>query len=130
MSDLREEGRNYVFCGHEYHLLMTVNVIDQIQEKFDIPIMKLAEILDRKRMDFYRNVAAIMTILLNEAIEIENEQKGSDLPHVTENQVRRNLSNLNIVDAFVAISETYSLSFLQKEEDDISSPNQMSGKEN
>lgn len=128
MSDLREEGRKYNFCGHEYNLLMTVNVIDQIQERFDRSIMQLGELLDRNRLDFYGNVAAIMTILLNEAIEIENEKNGTDLPLFTEKKVRRHISNLNVIDAFVAISETYSLSFLKKEEDDISSPNRESGK--
>lgn len=128
MSDLREEGRKYSFCGREYHLLMTVNVIDQIQERFDRSIMQLGELLDRNRLDFYGNVAAIMTILLNEAIEIENEKNGTDFPLFTEKKVRRHISNLNVIDAFVAISETYSLSFLKKEEDDISSPNRESGK--
>ena len=128
MSDLREEGRKYFFCGHEYNLLMTVNVIDQIQERFDLSIMQLSEVLDQKRRDFYGNVAAIMTILLNEAIEIENEKNGADLPMFTEQKVRRHISNMNVIDAFVAISETYSLSFLEKEEDDITSPNQKSGK--
>lgn len=107
---------------------MTVNVIDQIQERFDRSIMQLGELLDRNRLDFYGNVAAIMTILLNEAIEIENEKNGTDLPLFTEKKVRRHISNLNVIDAFVAISETYSLSFLKKEEDDISSPNRESGK--
>lgn len=128
MSDLREEGRKYFFCGHEYNLLMTVNVIDQIQERFDLSIMQLSEVLDQKRRDFYGNVAAIMTILLNEAIEIENEKNGTDTPPFTEKRVRRHISNMNVIDAFVAISETYSLSFLEKEEDDITSPNQKSGK--
>ncbi|RZT00900.1 hypothetical protein [Cuneatibacter caecimuris] len=131
MSDIRRAGAPYQYKGKEYELVMTVNVIDQIQETFDIHINEISKIIgDMKSRSFYKNIASIITIMLNEAIEIQNEENGEKNTPINEAEVRRYITNVNINDAFMAIANAYSLAFLMKEEDDIgeNDPNRESGK--
>ncbi len=134
MSDIRPAGAPLKFAGIKYELLFTVNVIDEVQDAFDIHIDDLITLLgDSKSRDFRRNVAKILTYLINEAILIKSDETGEEPKLLTEEYVRRHLSNVNMSECFAAICSAYSLSFLRiaKEEDDIGEededPNATSG---
>lgn len=130
MQSLKEQGRKFVFAGKEYELLFTVNVIDEIQDKFDIDINNLKDLFETGSRKFYSNTAKVLTILINESIEIKNETAEEKEELLKESYVRRHVSNANVFDAFGAIVDAYSLSYMQRDEDseDEELPNQTSGR--
>lgn len=130
MQSLKEQGRKFTFAGKEYELMFTVNVIDEIQNQFDIDINNLKDLFETGSRNFYSNTAKVLTILLNESIEIKNETAEEKEELLKETYVRRHISNANVFDAFGAIVDAYSLSYMQKEEDseDEELPNQTSGR--
>lgn len=70
MSDMRPRGNEIELGGRKLRLLWTINVIDQIQDHYDMPISELDNLLrdERKTLKVVRH---ILTLLINEAIEDE-----------------------------------------------------------
>lgn len=132
MSDMRPTGAPLRFAKKDYHLLFTVNVIDQIVERFDVDINELSTlILQGKNRKYYANTAAILTFLLNDDIALQNEERSPEEQQepLTEAYVRRHISNLNYPSVLAAITSAYVCSFMEKDEDDMGEnvPNRESG---
>lgn len=96
MSAIRD-GRYPIMLDKERHLLYDLNAIDMIQERFG-DLTKIGEAMTGK--DGFKNLRFLLTVLLNEGDEPENE--------LTEREVGKliHVGNLNAVkDAiFAAIS--------------------------
>ena len=122
MGNLKEIGASFRLLGRDWKLLFTVNVIDNIQDKFDTNINKLAEILDFSSVNYYRNVAFIVGELINENIAILNEKNDTKEPPIDITILRMSISNANISDCVNAIVSAYSLSFLTRESDQEPTP--------
>lgn len=132
MGDMNYIGAPLKFMGHEYHLMFTVNVIDEVQDRFDIDITDIKDVIGRTaERKLRKNVGTVLTILLNGAIDIENEERKDKLPNMNERMVCRHINELNFVDCYNAVVSAYTGSFyhLQKDEDDIGEddPNGKSG---
>ena len=102
MSDLQPKPTIINLGGKEYGLLFTINVIDAVQDKFDIAISQLADLMrdDRKTFKVLRFLLAEM---INEAID----DAGNGEKHVDERAVlieiatHQTVSNLqSLVGAF------------------------------
>lgn len=132
MSDMRPTGALLRFAGKEYHLLFTVNVIDQIMERFGVDIDELSTLILRgENRKYYANTAVVLTFLLNDDIALQNEEKSEEeqLAPLSETYVRRHISNFNYLTVLAAITSAYTCSFLEKDEDDMgeADPNRESG---
>lgn len=76
--------------GKNYALVFNLNVMEAIQSKYG-SVQKWAKLTDNKNGK-ESNVKALIfgfTEMINEAIEIENEEKGTDKPLLTLKQVGR-----------------------------------------
>ena len=73
----------------KYQLIFNLNVMEEIQEEYGT-IEKWGELTDGKSGEV--NVKALnfgFTCMINEGIEIENEEKGTNKPLLTKKQVGR-----------------------------------------
>lgn len=80
MSDLRPRGIEVELGGQKHRLLLTLNAIDQIQEKCNLPlydaIKYAAQAADGKMdHDTIQNFRAIVTVLLNDVNDGEFTEK-------------------------------------------------------
>ena len=87
MSDLKPKPVTIELGGKEYGLLFTLNAIDDIQDRLDIPISGIGDLLSDERMAF-KGLRILLTILINEAID-DAETGG---PHVEERWVGRKIT--------------------------------------
>lgn len=93
MSDLKPKPIEIEIGGKKYGLLFNLNAIDAIQDRFDIPISQLADLLKDERKVF-KVLKGLLAILINEAID--DSESGE--PHVTEDFIGRKILVANIPD--------------------------------
>lgn len=91
MSDLRPKHPEIEIGGKKYGVLFNLNAIDEIQDRFDIPISQLAELMQNERKVF-KVLKTLLAILINEAID--DSESGE--PHVDENFVGRKITVADI----------------------------------
>jgi len=91
MSDLKPKHTKINLGGKEYGMLFNLNAIDEIQDRFDIPISEFDELMSSERK-VYKAIKVIVTILVNEAID--DSESGE--PHVTEAFVGRKIAASDI----------------------------------
>lgn len=113
MSDLRPRGIAVEIGGQEYKLLFTINAIDEIQEKCNLPLFDavkyVAQAADGKMdHDTIQNFRTIVTILLNDGT-------GEEL---TEEEVGRLLSLENYIKTAWDVLKAYGISIPDPDEDD------------
>ena len=87
MSDLKPKATKIILGGKEYGLLFTLNVIDEIQDIFDLPFTQIAELMEDERK-VYKVLRVLFTLLINEAID----DSESGQPHVDEKYIGRKLT--------------------------------------
>lgn len=112
MSDLRPRGVEIELGGQKYRLLLTLNAIDQIQERCNLPlydaIKYAAQAADGKMdHDTIQNFRAIVTVLLN------NEEDGD----FTEKEVGKLLDLENFQNVAWHVLKAYGLSMPETDED-------------
>ena len=104
MSDLRPKPPEIEIGGKKYGILFNLNAIDEIQDRFDIPISKLDVLLQDERKVF-KVLKSLLAILINEAID--DSESGE--PHVDEKFVGRKITVADIPTlkdkVFVAFAE-------------------------
>ena len=104
MSDLRPKPPEIELGGKKYGILFNLNAIDEIQDRFDIPISKLADLMQDERKVF-KVLKSLLAILINEAID--DSESGE--PHVDEKFVGRKITVADIPTlkdkVFVAFAE-------------------------
>lgn len=91
MSDLRPKATTIRLGGKEYGLLFTLNAIDEIQDRFNMPISQLDKLLSDERT-VYKTLRYLLTVLINEAID----DAGAGDPHVDEKYVGRKITAADI----------------------------------
>ena len=91
MSDLRPKTPEIELGGEKYGVLFNLNAIDEIQDKFDIPISQLSELMYDERKVF-KVLKSLIAILINEAID--DSESGE--PHVDEKFVGRKITIADI----------------------------------
>lgn len=86
---LKDVSGEFEYKGKVYKIVFNLNVMEEIQEKYKT-IAKWGELTDGKKGE--PNAQAVIfafTAMINEAIDIENEEKGTDNKFLTHKQVGR-----------------------------------------
>ena len=114
MGIFKPRGVAIVLNGEERHFLFTLNMIDQIEEKYDKPLMEVLE-----------DVANVV-ILLNDEAERNKRMKASvEYSTVTEADVGDMIGLDNYYEVMKALLKAYGISMPEVDEDE--DPNQKSG---
>ncbi len=103
---MKDFNGQITYRGKEYKLVFNLNVMEQIQEEYGT-IDKWAELTDGKAGE--PNAKAIIygfTQMLNEGVDIENEEKGTDQKPFTLKQVGRMITEIGIVEATRQLNDT------------------------
>lgn len=140
MRELRPEGVEIEFGGREYRLLFTLNVVDEIQEHYDSGMFLVLKRLfptketeetenefDRKRRDSDRVLRYILTTLINEDIDMQNEDCDEKHPHVDERYVGRRITGRNKVRIVEAVIQAFVGESGNETEEETEDPNMESG---
>ena len=91
----------------EYKLVFNLNVMERIQEEYGT-IDKWGELSDGS-VDGEPNAKAVIfgfTEMINEGIEIDNDDNGTDIKPLTLKQVGRMITEVGLVNATKAMNET------------------------
>ena len=114
MSDLRQQGVEIELGGQKRNLLFTLNAIDDIQERCNMPLIdavrKVGEVIDNNAQDHDAITVfrAVVTSLLN----------GSDGEPVTDSEVGRMIHVGNYKLVAWKVLEAYGISIPDPDEDD------------
>ena len=77
----------------EYELIFDLNVLQEMQDKYGTMTKCLDEAYGKKTGEpSIKAIAFLVTAMMNEAIDIKNEEKGTNEPPVTEKMANRMLS--------------------------------------
>ena len=77
----------------EYELIFDLNVLQDMQDKYGTMTKCLDEAYGKKTGEpSIKAIAFLVTAMINEAIDIKNDEKGTNEPPVTEKMVNRMLS--------------------------------------
>lgn len=107
MRDLKPQGTKIKLGNNEYGLRFTLNAIDDIQEHFDVAIANLTNILKDEKSQI-RNIRYLLTVLINEDIDCQNDENGGKIEHVNERYVGRHIDTSNISGIIGLIMKSFS----------------------
>jgi hypothetical protein len=132
MRILKPVGIEIDIDGKDRHLLFNVNVIDELQEHFDLYIGDILNALldsqdKEKQKAFYDSIAFILAVLLNEDVRIHNKNNPNDpWEKITEEYLKEEvLTNSTSATITLEILKSFNGTLPKSEEDD---PNLKSGK--
>lgn len=94
---MKDYNGKFEYKGKEYKLVFNLNVMEKIQEEYG-SLDKWGDLTDFEG-DKEPNVKAVkfgFTEMINEAIDIYNEENGTDIKPVTKNFVGRMLTEIGI----------------------------------
>ena len=114
MSDMKPAYAKVKLGGKEYSLLFDVNALDEIQDRFDIPITDLSVLIKDQRKT-YKVLKFILATLINEAID--DAETGD--PHVDEKFIGRKLTPSNLGELQSAVFKAFTAGNPEADEDDI-----------
>lgn len=90
----------------EYKVVFNLNVMETIQEEYE-SIEKWGDLTDGEHGE--PNAKAVIfgfTQMINEGIDIDNEDNGTDIPHMTLKQVGRMLTEVGLSQATAVLHKT------------------------
>nr|DAV83583.1 MAG TPA: tail tube protein [Caudoviricetes sp.] len=123
MSDLRPKGVTITIDGTERNLLFTLNVIDEIQDHYDMAMTEVWDKLTDKR-EAEKTIRYLLCTLLNDEAERE-KRNGRELKNYTEKEVGWIISVDDVDEILSALLKAYGVSLPEPDEDEH--PNQKSG---
>lgn len=123
MSDLRPKGATITIDGTERNLLFTLNVIDEIQDHYDMAMTEVWDKLTDKR-EAEKTMRYLLCTLLNDEAERE-KRNGRELKNYTEKEVGWIISVDDVDEILSALLKAYGVSLPEPDED--GHPNQKSG---
>lgn len=94
------------YKGKTYKLYFNLNVMEQIQEEYGT-IEKWGELSDGANGEV--NAKAVIfgiTAMINEGIDIENDEKGTDIKPLTLKQVGRIITEIGLQEATKTLNNT------------------------
>ena len=96
------------YKGKEYHLAFTLNVMQAIQEEYG-SVEAWGELTDGSGNNGEPNAKAVIygfTEMLNEGIDIDNEENGTDDKPLTLKQVGRMITEIGLATATKKLNDT------------------------
>lgn len=124
MSDLKPTGDRIRLGKNDYKLLFSLNVVDDVQDKFDTPISELPKLMQDPKKQI-KNVLQLLAMLVNEGIDFDNDMDGGKRPHIDARFVGRYIDANNVGELKSKILNSM-VSGIPKQEDDAD-PNPESG---
>ena len=106
MSELNPKGNALTIGKRTYNLVFSVNIIDDIQDRFDKPISELPTLLQDERMRF-KVTKYLVCALVNEAVDIHNDTSDEKWEKVDERYIGRNMTTQNIATYTTVIMKTF-----------------------
>lgn len=103
---MKDFNGKVTYKGKEYKLVFNLNVMERVQEEYE-SLNKWAELTDGKNGE--PNAKAVIfgfTEMLNEGIDIENEENGTDIKPLTLKQVGRMITEIGIREATAQLNDT------------------------
>lgn len=127
MGELNPKGTSIMLGGKERRLLFTLNAIDEIQERFGLPLEEaISQLTDMEKAN--GALKAIITILVNDEIErLSYKGKECSLKPLDEKEVGWMVTSQDRMDALMAVLKAYGGSLPEPGEGE--SPNQESGQQ-
>ncbi len=124
MSDLRPRGVPVMVEGVERHFLFTLNVIDEIQDHYD---MSLSDVVDKltDKKESLKVMRYLIAALLNDEVARKGTEEKQNLKLYSEEEVGWIVDATNMEKMTVALLKAYGLSIPEPDED--VSPNPVSG---
>nr|DAZ72589.1 MAG TPA: tail tube protein [Caudoviricetes sp.] len=104
---MKEAYGKIQYKGKEYKLVFNLNVMENIQEEYGT-LDKWGELTDGSENGEPDAKAVIFGFkeMINEGIDIDNEENGTDIKPLTHKQVGRIISEVGMVEATQAMNET------------------------
>ena len=106
MSDLKPNGTTFNIGGQEYGLLFSINVIDDIQDHFNVEIGKISDVLSDPKNQF-KNLRWLITTLVNEWIDSQNEKSTEKINKLEERMVGRYITASNMNEIQLAFYQSF-----------------------
>jgi hypothetical protein len=108
MSDLKNKYCTVNIDGKEYGMICTLNVIDDIQDKFGCGIESLDLMLNDPRQQM-KVIKYLLAEMINEAADCKADENGEAADHVTERYIGRHIVGFEAMAGLMgAISECIS----------------------
>ena len=95
---MKEISKEFEYKGKSYKLVFNLNVMEVIQEKYGT-LEKWGKLTDGAENDGEPNAKAVIfgiTAMLNEGIDIENEENGTEEKMLTNKQVGRMITDIGL----------------------------------
>ena len=95
---MKEISKEFEYKGKSYKLVFNLNVMEVIQEKYGT-LEKWGKLTDGAENDGEPNAKAVIfgiTAMLNEGIDIENEENGTEEKMLTNKQVGRLITEIGL----------------------------------
>lgn len=105
---MKDFGGKIEYKGRVYNLVFNLNVMEAIQEKYG-SIDKWGELTDGSENAGEPNAKAVIfgiTEMINEGIDIENEENGTDYKPLTTKAVGRIVTEVGLAEAMRKLNET------------------------
>lgn len=103
---MKDVNGSILYKEKEYKLIFNLNVMEAIQDKYGT-LNNWSDLIERDGEE--PNINALkygFTQMLNEAIDIENEEEGTNIPMFTEKQVGRMLTEIGMSQVAEALKDT------------------------
>lgn len=95
---MKEISKTLEYKGKKYNLVFNLNVMEVIQEKYGT-LESWGKLTDGKENDGEPNAKAVIfgiTAMLNEGIDIDNEENGTEEKMLTKKQVGRMITEIGL----------------------------------
>ena len=103
---MKDNMKSFEYKGKEIKLVFNLNVMEAIQEEYGT-VDKWGKLTDGASGEV--DVKALkfgLTEMINEAIDIDNDENGTDEPFLTSKQVGRIISEVGLEGATKALNQT------------------------
>lgn len=117
MSDLKNKYCTVNIDGKEYGMICTLNVIDDIQDKFGCGIESLDLMLNDPRQQM-KVIKYLLAEMINEAADCKADENGEAADHVTERYIGRHISVESTAEIVSAVSDCISGGLPEADEDE------------
>lgn len=103
---MKEISKEILYKDKKYKLVFNLNVMEEIQEEYKT-IQEWGALTDGAKGE--PNAKAVIfgfTCMLNEGIDIDNEDNGTDIKHLTTKQVGRMITEIGLEETTRKLNET------------------------
>lgn len=126
-ANVLERTTPYTLNGRTYYLKATWNVEAEVQDRFG----SVKAVLEKKEK-LFKNLLSVLTILINEAIDIHNETSNEQWEFVTEKYVGRHIDMSDPLKILYLITDVFIRSSPESEknrDEDFDDPNKKTQQE-